>query len=374
MRTRLLAREKPDGTLELKPDDIVIEGDHIRLIPGFHPKVGPRNMSQNGNILTMDVMPVTFPTYKAINDPKESPEALHMANPGATASVLFTTEADGTHKIILQHRSKRNYFYADIPGASIAGHLDAYLAKDQRGTIQPVTTESIQHNNLTEMDEELGLAPEDISQVKITGVAVDNIKFHTEFLITGISKLSTEQIAKKVEARAKEKRPNDTFDFEGNFVVIDGTPEAIATLLTKVHCPLPPTHAAAFVAAGYSLMLERDGLEAASKWRDKMQSEVAENYRRIDSMAVSYWALHPQQAEEHPDDKPPHNIYGYDPAYTPLEQGLPSLEAELRRVGLVGKEKSKVIGSDQTLPAEVLQAQTPGEQMRALAEMKTEEA
>ena len=342
-QTRLLARRGPDGNLELRPEQVTIEENHLHLTPGFHPLVGLRDMSQNGNTLTLDIVPETFTIYRAraFSSPEESQESLHMANPGATACVLMTTEADGSHKIVLQHRSKNNYFYGDIPGASVAGYLDGHLSENQRGTIQPVDTQSILKNNLDEMDEELGLAPDDISHVRITGVATDNIRYHTEFLLFGISRLSTDQIAAKVEKRAQEKKPNDTFDFEGQFVVLDGTPEAIETFLTKARCPLPPTHAAAFVAAGYSLLLERDGLEAANAWRDRMQNEVAENYRQMNAMVVSYWAHHQQEAQEHPTNKPPHNIFGYDPAYPPSEQGLPTLEDELARTGLMKQEEQK---------------------------------
>jgi hypothetical protein len=268
LRNRLLQREMNDGQPELRPEDAVVEVDHVRLIPGFNPYIGPRNIAEDDDKLYMDIMPVTHPVYRAINSLDDSPESLEIANPAATAAILFTSEADGSHRMILQHRSRHNYFYGDVPGASIGGFLDGRLASSEghRGELEPIDTQYVKDNILKEGEEELGLSPKDINDVRLLGVAEDKVKYHTEFLLTAFSSLSADEVAKKVKARAVTHRPNDDFDFEGHFITLDAAPEVITKLLTEVKTPVPSTHAAAFIAAGYGLMIERDGLPAADIW------------------------------------------------------------------------------------------------------------
>ena len=76
------------------------EPKKFRVGPGFKPKVGLRNLElDKNNKLIFDIMPVTMPTYKAINNLSETEKSLSVANPTGTASVLLTTEPDETHKI-----------------------------------------------------------------------------------------------------------------------------------------------------------------------------------------------------------------------------------------------------------------------------------
>jgi hypothetical protein len=311
------------------------EQQRFRVGSRFSPKVGIRNPEQNGDILRFDIVPVTFPTYKAIRSPMDSQSVLAISQPTGTASALFTTEADGINKLILQHRSPKNFFYGDIPGASIAGMFDGRLDATNRGRLVPIDSETIKGNNRKEMYEELGLDAGDIIDVRITGVAHDNVIVHNEFLLFGVSPLSAVQIAEKAEARARAKKPGDEFDFDEKFFIIDGTPESIGVLLTQVRCPLPPTHTATFVAAGYSLMLEREGIESANEWLQCLEIGVQGNYQTMDEMVALYWQQHADEALIHPQDKPARNLNGYDPAYSPVEQGLPSITDELVRVYLI---------------------------------------
>lgn len=48
------------------------EPKRFRIGPGFAPKVGIRNVVRNGNELSFDIKPVTFPTYKAISASTET--------------------------------------------------------------------------------------------------------------------------------------------------------------------------------------------------------------------------------------------------------------------------------------------------------------
>ncbi len=306
----------------------------FRVGPGFEPKLGIRNPRPDGNVITVDTIPVTFPTYIAISDSTESVDSLSISNPAATAGILLTTEADGGHKIILQHRSEKNRLYGDIPGASVAGMLDGVRIGP---VMKPLTTEGVNNNLTKELQEELGIPDEAIEANIISGIAKDKIKIHDEFLLFGKLNISTEQVREMVERRAKEKLPNDDFNFEGKYFVIDGTPEAIYKLLTEVQCPLPPTHSAAFTAAGYNLVLERDGLEAAKAWMSRLETAIRINYEDINRRVREHWQANPDLIDQKPENKPPRHVSGYDPAYLPQDQGLPDITSELERVGLISK-------------------------------------
>lgn len=317
------------------------EPKKLRVSPGFKPMVGLRNAEQHGNILSFDIQPVTFPAYKAISSPLETADSLAVSDPTGTASVLLTTEADGAHKIILQHRSPKNFFYGDVPGASIAGMFSGQLDPANRGRLAPISTDTIKGNNKREMLEELGLAGEDITDVRITGVAKDKIKIHKEFLLFGRSPLSAEQIGQKAEAHAKTEKSDATYDFTEKFFVIDGTAEAIEKLLSQVKCPLPPTHAATFIAAGYSMMIEQSGLEAANVWKQRLEPAVQANYREMDERVATHWKQYPEKAKMRLESKPARDLQNYDPAYKPSDQGLPGLTDELLRVELIAQEEFK---------------------------------
>lgn len=325
------------------------EEKRFRIGSSFVPIVGIRNPEQVGNVLTFDIQPVTFPTYRAIGNPSERPETLAISNPTGTACVLLTSEPDSSHKIILQHRSPESFFYSDVPGASIAGMLDGKLDSNNRGRLEPITTGVIMANNKKEMFEELGLDPNDIADVRITGVAKDNVRIHNEFLLFGISPLGAREITAKATAHAKIKKGIAEYDFAERLFVLDGTPEAIEILLTQVKCPLPPTHTATFVAAGYSMVLERKGQAAADQWTQYLQRGIRANYRDIDHRVAAYWQQQPEKAEMRSANKPARGIHGYDPAHRPTDQGLPSITEELQRVGLITRESPATSEIEKTL-------------------------
>lgn len=304
------------------------EGRRFRVGEAFSAKVGIRNPHLEGDELVVDTMPVTFPTYKALSEPTMSSEQRDISNPTGTALILLTTEDDGTHKFILQHRSPKNFFYGDIPGASVAGMFDGKL---EGAVLAPVDTTSIKANGEKEMKEEIGLYPRDIEDVRITGFAADKVRVHQEFLLLTKTKLSSEDIRFRSGL-------GDHFRFIEQAITINATIDAVEKLLTEVKCPLPPTHIAAFVAAGYSMVLEEQGKDAANAWKKKMEEGVNKNYREIDERVRTFYESHPQELENIPDGKPRRNPRGYEPAYTPSQQGLPDMESELDRVGLKIKE------------------------------------
>lgn len=232
--------------------------------------------------------------------------------------------------MLVQHRSEKNFFYGDIPGASVAGFLDGKLDKrrENRGRLIPISTSDIIQNIQKEMVEEIGIKPEELKECRITGFAKDKIRIHDEFLLLGITSLTAKEVAKRTGR-------GDEFGAGEKFFIIDGTPEAIKTLLTEVKCPLPHTHVAAFVASGYSMVLERDGLESANRWKDKIKDAIRRNYREIDQIVAQFYKDNPSVLNDRPEGKPPRNPNGYEPAYLPQEQGLPGIISELKRVRLV---------------------------------------
>lgn len=336
-----LLRHPPNTPLP-EAERIKVERDREskarRIGDGFKPLVGLRDIEVDGNTLKFDIKPVTFPTYKAISSPKENLFSLDVSTPTGTALALLTSEQDGSSKLIVQHRDpKKNFFYGDIPGASVAGMLVGKLDRDQenRGRLIPITTETIKDNiRKNEAVEEIGLDSEDFSEIKVIGLALDLVRIHNEFLLFAKSPLTAQQLEEKAKENSKRKKENN-FDFDEKFYVIDGTPEAIETLLTKVKCPLPPTHTATFVAAGYSLMIESDGLEAANAWKARMEQGIRDNYEQMDRMVELFYQQKPEALNDIPEGKPPRNPNGYEPAYLPQQQGLPDIDSEFKRVGLI---------------------------------------
>lgn len=300
---------------------------------GFTPKVGIRHPEKLVEVLSFDIQPVTFPTYCAINSLVDPHDELKISNPAATASILFTTEDDGSRRIILQQRSQHNHFYSETVGASAAGFLDGTLDRNpaNRGKLLPVDTQTVKASALKEMKEEIHLMPTDVVNLRIIGLARDLVNFHTEFLLFGILALNAQQVTQKASSAIKQEL-NDEFDFSERVIMIDGSLEAIELLLTEVKCPLPPTHSAALVAMEYLIILEKEGLEAAEERIKHLECQVRANCQRIDEIVNAFYKQN-GNVDTKGFASPRHN--GFDPALSPLVQGLPDMISELRRVDLI---------------------------------------
>lgn len=309
-------------------------------------KVGVRNVERTDNTLTLDVRPVSYPMYAVAASPEDTPETLDLGAVTGTAAILVTAD----NKIILQHRSVKNSPYGDMPGASFAGMVDATLQRRRdpetgkiqlrTGLIEPVTDADIKKSSATEREQEIALTDADITDFRIVGEARDHIREHDEFLLLAKTSLTAQEVAQKAKDAPRSRNPkkldeHGDFHFEENFITIDATPQAIETLLTEVKCPLPPTHAAAFVAAGYNMLIEQEGIEAANIWRDKMQEKVKQNYEAMNEMVQKYYEQNPTELQNNKPGKPKRNPHGYEAYYTPQEQGLPPLGSELVRTRLV---------------------------------------
>jgi len=333
--TALLARQQ---LLQAEVRPILHE---LNLTERLGLKIGIRNIKQDRNTLTIDTRPISFPLYNVAAGPENSSETLDLSAITGTAAILMTAD----NKIILQHRSGKNSPYGDMPGASIAGMLDGKMRErtdgsENIGILEPLTTQTVAQSSLTEADQEIGIKETDLSELRIVGTARDHVQEHDAFLLLAKTELTSKEVAEKATnaPRSRTARKLDEhgdFHFEENFITIDATPEAIETLLTQVKCPLPPTHAAAFVAAGYSMLMEQKGLEAAKQWMDRLQIGIKKNYQEMNEIVTQYYKDFPSELGNNKPKKPTRNPNGYQPYYTPQEQGLPPLDPELLRTGLL---------------------------------------
>jgi hypothetical protein len=301
-------------------------------------KVAIQNIQQEGDTLLVDVRAVPFVNYNELVGETTASEAVALGRLASLAEIVRTAD----NRLIIQHRSIKNASYPGIPGASVGGLLDVSFQWSDRkpGTPDPIDTTTIKTQASTETNEELGLAEADI-KARIVGLTVDKLKPHDVFLLFAESSLTAQQIAEKARHANKNRKLGDA-DFEEKFVDIEASPEAIKTLLTQVRCPLAPDHSAAFVAAGYTMLVQdpQKGLEAATAWMADLETGIKENYAQINKVVREYYREDPQRLT--PPERfsgrstiPERNPEGYVPGFTPEEQGLPSFDAEMRRVGLI---------------------------------------
>jgi hypothetical protein len=314
-------------------------------------KVGIEDPRLVGNVLSIKTRPVSFPAYNKLSRPDMNPELENIASASGVSAVIKTAD----NKFILQHRAefKRledgkitgNASFAGVPGASAAGYFDAVMDHDRtritadgkkvpdRGRLKPVTTSDVRSGLLKEAHEELNLEDNAQTTYKIVGLAKDNLKPHHEFLFLGQTQLTFEQIKEQARSARKNQKLSQ-HDFEEKFLAIDATPKAIEMLLGEVMCPVPPTHTAAFLAAGYALVLESEGLTKAQDWMSMMNVKIKENTTRIDQRVRDFYAAHPDLQNDTDPDRSPRNPNGYSASRNPSEQGLPTFEEEMARTGL----------------------------------------
>jgi hydroxymethylpyrimidine pyrophosphatase-like HAD family hydrolase len=343
------AREAGASTSELSELEDQVETARQKFISGMAGKVGIRDIEVHGNDVSVNVKEVSFPAYQEFSRPQDRVEVLDLSSVTGAAMVVRTTDG----RLVIQHRgdikqrldsgslSRGNKVYGGIPGASVAGMVDATIESPDRvpGTPDPVDTDFVRAAILKEAGEELGVELHDFSKLRIVGLAHDNLKVHDEFLLLTDARITAEQLNERSRVSKRNKELGDA-DFEEKFIDIEASPRAIETLLTQVKCPLPPTHSAALVAGGYSMMVQGQGPEAANEWKQRVQEGVRENYREINEIVARYYEEHPEALEQIPErfwkapNVPPRNPHGYSSLYSPEEQGLPSFEDEMRRTEL----------------------------------------
>lgn len=340
---------------------------------GNKPKVGLRNIRKSGRKLTVDIKPVSFPVYTNFSKTENSANQRNFSEAAATCMSIITAD----NKLLIQHRGETNELYGDMPGASIAGMFDGTfhrpdsnkLHTEKKGTLEPITADSVLTNIKKESQEEMGIKEGDFSQITLSGLC-EEIKPqpHHEFLFSAKTKLTANEIKQQAlnttRARKKDLKPED---IEEKFEFIDATPEAIFKLLTEVKCPLPPTHTAVFAATAYDLMLKRDGKNVADAFKTKLERGIKENYETMDQIVKEFYQKNPSPdipkrmmdkieaniksfREKNPaaneqqisqlrqrliQNLPHRNPNRYTPAYLPKEQGLPEFEEALKKAELI---------------------------------------
>jgi hypothetical protein len=187
------------------------------------------------------------------------------------------------------------------------------------GILGEVTEQTILAQIRTEAREELGLKDK-LAGAKVVGIAEDLTKPHHEIILLGNVTLTADQVVNT--AKARYDADNNKYDIPEWCVGIPATGEAVAILLTKVRSPLPPTHAAAFLAAGKALVLEQRGQEAADSWEQETVVAYKDNFEAINAICRKTTGS------------------GYDPMKKAMiEQGLGNpmhlLKEELEKAGLV---------------------------------------
>lgn len=305
---------------------------HPLKSPDFRIRVGVLNLRKEGGTLVFDTKPSTF--VMANDDknvglalPENSSIRKELGSQLAVAMILTTTEPDGTSRMILQHRGTDNRTYKDMLGASAAGYVEQKinpLNEQNPATLKDIDTNFVQSMAAREMEEEVGIDPEYLAKAEVTGIAQDLKRVHYEVLLLGKVNISAAEVEKLAAQKKSVKR--EAFDFAENFFVIDATPESIKTLLTEVTSPIPPTHVAAFVAAGRLMILERDGHSAAIDWTKNVQDKIKDNNEEIDRIVR---------------ESTRGNENGYNPRLSPQDQGLPDIVRVLEEKRLIVAEKYK---------------------------------
>lgn len=304
-------------------------------------RVGLRNIRKQNNTLIVDIKPVDFPTYRLFSKTDASNELRDFSSISSTSMVLVTKDK----RLIVQHRSPKNSLYGDIPGASVAGYLDGkpyYPSRteskaEKRGKLQPIDTAFVKDNILREANEELGLNIEDFSNLRIVGLTHENTQIHDEFLLYATTSLTAAEMRQKAHTASINSKLSEQ-EFDEKFVDMPADFASITTLITEVKCPIPPSHMAGFIAAGYTMIIDEKGQEAADIWKNEMEQKVKQNYQEINQMVAKYYQDRPEELNNIPQGKTPRNPNGYEPAYLPHEQGLPDVMSELKRVGLITEE------------------------------------
>lgn len=279
--------------------------------------------------LGIRITPAFFQEYREKRNDPDVPK------PTGTAMVLFTTEPDGSRRIMVQVRGDTNFYYGGfIPGASVAGLWNAewYVVEDEKIKLRAANEQMAFHNVNKEMAEETGILESNMESQEVVGYIQDNINPHGEIGIIGTTKLSHDQIAKRALA-GRKKYGKDA----EQFIFIPATPEAIHTLLTAIECPLPPSHAAVYALAGYQLVEQQEGQEKAIGWLQELSRAYEENFERINSTVAKFYKEHPEKAVEavRGKEKIIRNLEGYDAAFSPLQQGLQPFTAEAARQNLL---------------------------------------
>lgn len=275
-----------------------VEAVHKSFIDNGLAKIGLRSISLAGSVLSGDHCLVPHPAYSLYS---ESPNPLLREFGANVGAALMLITADG--KLLVQHRKPENRVYGDVPGASIAGLVDAPKGSLDRLDMLKVARDVL----LAEGREEVGFAPGVTEEFKLTALQVDKKALHHELTFFSRTSRRSDEIA---DAALRNKHINNPAAFSEHIVFLDATPQVVERLLTEVRTPFPMTHAGPLLMLGYELMRETHPQDA-SAWLTRVKSAMDENYRVIDSLSEGG---------------------KYSPGKTATAQCLPSFRDELVRL------------------------------------------
>jgi len=343
---------------------------------------GLRNFrrGKNNNTLVFDTRPVSFPASQAFARVDSPAELKEFSSNSSTTVILETAD----EKAILQFRHNENVGWPLTPASTASGYLDQTefrntnedKPKEEHRRLKRITTQDVKDNAIRELDEEVGIqkvAPDGTviindSDIVISSMVHEKGAVHDEFLVMVKTKLTADKVLEYAQHSVKNEKLHDK-EFREKYVVIDSSAESIKKLVTQVKCPIPYAHCAAWITKGYHKMLERGSIAAADKWKAEVEEGVRNNYTEIDKIVESYYEANPQVLQQIPERRlaqvqtnmdmykkshpnassqeienekqkqlaalPKRNPKGYSSAFTPEEQGLPSVDSELKRLGIL---------------------------------------
>jgi hypothetical protein len=277
------------------PNTDDIETNHRFFVERGLAKLGLRNVCLQGNALTGEHCLVPHPAYSQFSESQNPRLREFGANLGA-AVILVTAD----RKLIIQHRNPANRVYGDVPGASVAGLVDASL--DTRIDI----LSEMQVFLLGEGSEEIGLAPSVTESFVLNSMQIDKKALHNELTFRSRATLTGDEIA---DNALRNQHKDNAASFRENIVIIDATPRNVELLLTEVGSPFPMTHAGPVLMLGRELTAEAGANER--DWLMRVKAGMDENYARIDARSSNG---------------------RYSPGTSATAQGLPSFRDELQRV------------------------------------------
>ncbi|MEK7605628.1 MAG: hypothetical protein AAB478_03855 [Patescibacteria group bacterium] len=251
-----------------------------------------------------------------------------------------------------------NRIFDEVLGASAAGMFDReklqialtpnpttgktpYL----KGRPQPIDTDTVKRKFLEETFQEIAVNPGEVEGLRILGTFKDHTFIHDEFGLFGYLSLTSSELEQRAISAPRSKPKEGDFHFEEKFVLVDATPEAIETLLTKVKNPLPPTHLAAYVVAGYTLILDEGmgepgynreaNLQKAEAWKKKVEEGIKHNYADINRIIKEHTLR--EQGITDPENiaRLIDSVPGYNPKIPANKQGIPDMGQQLIEHGLI---------------------------------------
>jgi hypothetical protein len=254
-----------------------------------------------GGEVRAKVMPTTMGLYNRFHraETVEDVRNLELSMPVGGCMVLLTSESDGSKRMVLQYRINKDE-YSYTPGVSTGGIMS--LEYSDKGDPRPI--EDIYRGHIEKrLEEEVGLDKSQLTDLKIVGLATEiEPKAHHEVLSVGITNLSFDELVRNYSSK------KGTITAPMHLISLPAEIKVIETLVSEMACPIPPSHLAAYVAAGYMMMLEQSGKREAGDWIVKMGERVKDNYERIDYTV---------RASGRGDR--------YRPYDSPVKQGLPDL-------------------------------------------------